>query len=274
LKEAQGEWEGTVWALFQPGEEKLPGGASLVLKEKAFQERKPDLIIAQHVMPEMEAGRVGFRPGMYMASADELYITVRGKGGHGAMPHLVIDPILIASHLIVALQQTVSRWSHPAVPTVLSFGKIQGNGATNVIPSEVKIEGTFRTYNEEWRSQAHSRMKALVKGLAESMGGEAELDVMIGYPSLHNAPKETARLQEEARAYLGAEQVEYLDLRPTADDFAFYSQVAPSCFYRLGVGNKAKGITHSVHHPKFDIDEAALSVGTGLLAWLAFQSLK
>ena len=274
LNELREHYSGTIKILFQPGEEKLPGGASLMIKEGVLENPVPSSITGQHVMPDMQVGKVGFRPGLYMASTDEIYITVKGKGGHGAMPHTLIDPVYISAQLIIALQQVVSRWSKPAIPTVLSFGKIIGNGATNVIPDEVKIEGTFRTFDEEWRADAHKRMKEMARSLVEGMGGKIDFDIQIGYPYLKNDEALTNFLMNEARTYMGAENVEHLDLRTTAEDFSFYTHHVPGCFYRLGTGNKEKGITASVHNPHFDIDEEALKTGMGLMAWLAIQNLQ
>jgi amidohydrolase len=230
-------------------------------------------MIGQHVLPHLPAGKVGFREGMYMASADEIYMTVRGKGGHGAMPEHNIDPVLITSHIIVALQQIVSRHASPKMPSVLSFGKVIANGATNVIPNEVMVEGTFRTMNEEWRAKAHQRIRAIAESIAEGMGGTCELEIRKGYPFLKNSPELTRRAQKHAREYLGAENVVDLDLWLAAEDFAYYTQEMDACFYRLGTGNEARGITSSVHTPTFDIDESALEVGAGLMSWIALQEL-
>ena len=272
LNELKDEFEGTIKLVFQPGEEKLPGGASILIKEGILNP-KPDAILGQHVMPELEVGKAGFRSGLYMASTDEIYITVKGKGGHGAMPNQNIDPVLISAHLIIALQQVVSRWAKPATPTVLSFGKVVANGATNVIPDEVKIEGTFRTFDEEWRVLAHEKMQTLAKGLVESMGGKVDFNIMAGYPFLKNDEALTKHIRASAIKYLGADNVVDLDLRTTAEDFAFYTHYAPSCFYRIGTGNSAKGIDTHVHSPFFDIDENALKTGMGLMAWLAVGEL-
>ena len=266
-------FEGTVKLIFQPGEEKAPGGATLVIKEGGLTNPAPRAIIGQHVMPLIAAGKVGFRSGMYMASADELYVTVRGQGGHGAMPEQNIDPVLIASHLVVALQQIVSRRANPKVPSVLSFGRFVAEGATNVIPNEVRLEGTFRTMEEGWRQEALRLMKRLAEGLAESMGGSCDFDIVPGYPFLRNDPDLTDRLRARAVAYLGEENVEELDMWMAAEDFAYYTQHVPACFYRLGTRNEARGITASVHTPTFDVDEAALPVGAGLMAWLAICAL-
>ena len=274
LQQLKGEFEGTVKLIFQPGEEKAPGGASLMIKEGVLQNPAPAHVIGQHVMPFIPAGKVGFREGMYMASADELYVTVKGKGGHAAMPESNIDPVLIASHIIVALQQIVSRHANPKIPTVLSFGKVVANGATNVIPNEVYLEGTFRTLDEEWRYAAHKVMKKMAESIAEGMGGACDFHIMNGYPFLKNDPALTARARAQAVNYLGEDNVVDLDLWMAAEDFAFYTQKVGCCFYRLGTGNAEKGISSSVHTPTFDIDESALEVGAGLMSWLAVQELK
>ncbi len=271
LNETKAEWEGTVKAIFQPAEEKLPGGASIMIKEGALENPKASSIVGQHVMPLIEAGKVGFRSGKYMASTDELYIKVIGKGGHGAMPHLNIDPVLIASHMIVALQQVVSRNADPKLPSVLSFGKVIANGATNVIPNEVYIEGTFRTLDEEWRAKAHEHIKKIASGVVESMGGKLELEIRKGYPFLINDEAVTMRARTAAEEYLGKENVLDLDIWMAAEDFAYYSQVMPASFYRLGTGNMAKGITASVHTPNFNIDEESLKIAPGLMAWIAVK---
>ena len=273
LSQLRDQFEGTVKLIFQPGEELIPGGASIMIKEGVLQNPAPAAIFGQHVFPHLPAGKVGVRSGMYMASADELYITVNGKGGHGAMPEINIDPVLISAHLIVALQQIVSRAASPKTPTVLSFGKVIANGATNIIPNEVKIEGTFRTMNEEWRAQAHEKMKKMAELLAESMGGTCEFEIRRGYPYLENNPELTQRMQSAAQDYLGDENVVDLDLWMAAEDFAYYTQKVDACFYRLGTRNESRGITSSVHTPTFDVDEDALETGMGLMAWLAICEL-
>ncbi|WP_100628732.1 M20 metallopeptidase family protein [Algoriphagus formosus] len=274
LHQVRDHFEGTIKLLFQPGEEVAPGGASFMIKDGALENPKPAGIIGQHVMPFIPAGKVGFRQGIYMASADELYLTVKGKGGHGAMPETLIDPVLIASHLIVAMQQVISRASSPKVPSVLSFGRVEALGATNVIPNEVKIQGTFRTLNEEWRAAAHKKMLQLAHGLVESMGGKLDFEIRKGYPFLQNDPELTARATDAAKEYLGEENVVDLDIWMAAEDFAYYSQEIDGCFYRLGTRNEAKGIVSGVHTPTFDIEEDALEIGAGLMAWLAVSELE
>ncbi|SFG90521.1 M20 metallopeptidase family protein [Pontibacter chinhatensis] len=274
LQELRGEFEGTVKLVFQPGEEKFPGGASIMIKEGVLQNPAPESIVGQHVFPLLPAGKVGFKSGMYMASADEIYITVKGKGGHAALPEMNVDPVLISAHLLVALQQIVSRHASPKVPTVLSFGKVEAKGATNVIPNEVKIEGTFRTMNEVWRKEAHQKIRKLAESLCESMGGSCDIDIKFGYPFLQNDPTVTGIARKAAEVYLGAENVVDLDLWMGAEDFAYYTQQVPACFYRLGTRNEARGITSGVHTPTFDIDETALETGIGLMAWIALQELE
>ncbi|WP_209331191.1 M20 metallopeptidase family protein [Lunatimonas salinarum] len=274
LHRLQNDFEGTIKLIFQPGEEKAPGGASFMIQDKCLENPKPTAIIGQHVMPHIPAGKVGFRPGMYMASADEIYITVKGKGGHGAMPETLVDPVLIASHLIVALQQIVSRNASPKVPSVLSFGKVIANGATNVIPNEVRIEGTFRTLDEAWRKRAKELIHQIATGIAEGMGGKVEVNILHGYPFLRNDPELTERSILAAKEYLGEENVLDLDLWMAAEDFSYYTQEMAGCFYRLGTRNEARGIVSGVHTPTFDVEEDALEVSTGLMAWLALEELK
>lgn len=273
LSKLKAQFAGTIKFIFQPGEELLPGGASILIKEGVLENPKPAHILGQHVMPLIEAGKVGFRSGIYMASTDELYVTVTGKGGHGAQPQQNIDPVLITSHIIIALQQIVSRNADPRIPTVLSFGKVTANGATNIIPNEVKLEGTLRTLDEDWRLEAKRLMKKMAEGIAESMGGSCEFRIEKGYPFLINEPVLTAQARAGAEEYLGKDNVVDLDIWMAAEDFAYYSQVTDACFYRLGTGNVAKGTTHSVHTPNFDIDEDALKISTGLMAYLAVKQL-
>jgi amidohydrolase len=274
LQELKNEFEGTVKLVFQPGEEKLPGGASLMIKEGALQNPAPSRMIGQHVAPNIPVGKIGFREGMYMASTDEIYVTIRGKGGHGAMPETLIDPVLITSHIIVALQQIISRNCNPRNPSVLSFGKVIANGATNVIPDEVKLEGTFRAMDEQWRAEAHHRMKKMAEGIADAMGGSCEFIIMKGYPFLKNHPELTRRLKAFSIEYVGAENVIDLDIWLAAEDFAYYTQEVDACFYRLGTRNESRGIVSSVHTPTFDIDEQALEIGAGLMSWLTIQELQ
>jgi amidohydrolase len=274
LNEIKNDFEGTVKLIFQPGEEKLPGGASLMIKEGVLDNPKPSGIFGQHVMPLIDTGKVGFRSGVYMASTDEIYVTVKGKGGHGAMPHLNIDPVLIASHMIVALQQIVSRNANPTMPSVLSFGKVIANGATNVIPDSVYLEGTFRTLDETWRGQAHKKIISMATAIAQSMGGSVDFKIERGYPALINEPKLTASARDGAVEFLGKENVLDLDIWMAAEDFAFYSQQTSACFYRLGTRNEARGITSSVHTSTFDVDERALETGMGLMTYLALRELE
>jgi len=273
LNEVRDQFEGTIKLIFQPGEEIIPGGASLMIKDKVLENPRPNSILGQHVMPMIPAGKVGFRSGLYMASTDELYLTIKGKGGHGAMPETFIDPVLISAHLLVALQQIVSRVANPKIPSVLSFGRVEALGATNIIPNEVKIQGTFRTLDEAWRAKAHEKMRQIAEGIVEGMGGQLDFEIRKGYPFLKNNPELTARSVAAAQSYLGAENVLDLDIWMAAEDFAYFSQEIDGCFYRLGTRNEARGITSGVHTPTFDIEEEALEIGAGLMAWLAVSEL-
>ncbi|MFZ2906213.1 MAG: M20 family metallopeptidase [Cyclobacteriaceae bacterium] len=273
LNEVRDQFEGTVRFLFQPGEEKNPGGASYMIRDGALKNPAPSAILGQHVFPILPAGKIGFREGMYMASSDEIYLKVIGKGGHGAAPELTIDPIVIASHIIIALQQVISRNASPKQPTVLTFGKIAGGTAQNVIPDEVNIDGTFRAMNETWRADGLKKIKKMAESIAEGMGGKCEVTISHGYPYLENNPEITQRIKKAAEEYVGKENVVDIDITLGSEDFAFYSHEVPASFYRLGTRNEAKGITSYVHTPTFDIDEDALAIGPGLMAWMAVKEL-
>ena len=245
-----------------------------MIEQGVLENPKPVSIFGQHVHPPLRAGKIGLRSGLYMASADEIYVTVKGHGGHGAMPHDCIDPVMISAQILVTLQQIVSRYSDPSIPSVLTFGKINSlGGATNIIPNEVYIEGTFRTMDEKWREEAHHRMKKVAESLAQSMGGACDFHIDKGYPTLINNEELTARTKAWAIEFLGEENVVELNRRMTAEDFAYFSQAMPGCFYRLGTGNPERGITSSIHTDTFDIDEAALETGVGLMSWLAIKEL-
>lgn len=274
LKERQDSLEGIVRLIFQPAEERIPGGAFLMIKDGALRNPDVQLIFGQHVYPDMEVGHVGFRPGMYMASADELYITIKGKGGHAGLPHKSIDAILIASQVVVSIQQLVSRRANAATPTVVSIGKFLGNGATNVLPNEVKLEGTIRTMNEKWRFELHDLLKCLINGISKSMGGSAEIEIRRGYPALINNERLAYWAKEKAVELLGEDKVHDLDLRMTAEDFSYFAQEIPACFYRLGTSNANRNIGAPLHTPHFDVDEDSLVIGSSLMATLAIKSLE
>lgn len=275
LHQLRHQFEGQIKLIFQPAEEKAPGGASILIKEGVLQNPAPLSILGQHVHPPLEVGKIGIKAGMFMASTDEIYVTITGKGGHGATPHQCVDPVLIASHMVVALQQIVSRNSDPTMPSVLTFGYIASQGgANNVIPNTVRLEGTFRTMDEQWRKAAHQKMQKMALAIAEGMGGTCEFNIVVGYPFLVNEEQLTARVRTFAEDYLGKEQVVDLPIRMTGEDFAFYTQEIPGCFYRLGVRNEAKNITSSVHTNTFDVDEDCLLHGMGLMAWLAIKELE
>ena len=273
LNRLKSQLKGTVRIVFQPGEEKHPGGASIMIKDGAIKNAKKAKIFGQHVHPPLEVGKVGFHPGEYMASADEIYIDIIGKGGHAALPLNFTDTILVSAEVISGLHKVISRDSDPKVPSVLSFGKINSDGgATNVIPSKVQFIGTFRTMDETNRTRVHAAIKRTATHIAKAYGAKAKVDIRIGYPTLYNNEELTLRAMELARAYMGEENVVLLDKRMTAEDFSYYSQMMPACFYRLGTGNKKRGIISPVHTPTFDIDEEAIKTGVGLMVWLGMNS--
>lgn len=270
LNELKEDFNGTIKFVFQPGEEKLPGGAKLMI-EGGLLNNKPQACIAQHVYPDLQVGKVGFRSGLYMASADEIYITVKGKGGHAALPHLLKDPVLMASQIITNLQQIVSRNNKPNNPSVLSFGYVNARGETNIIPDTVQIKGTFRTFDEKWRFLAHEKMKKIAGSICESAGGSCDFDIKVGYPFLVNNDQITKTSICAAEKYLGKENVITLDLRMTSEDFAYISQASPSCFYRIGTSDGK--ITKRLHTPTFDIDEKVFSISSGLMAYIALEQI-
>jgi len=270
INEFKEDLKQTVKFIFQPGEELLPGGASLLLKENVLENPKVDEIFALHVFPDLEAGKVGLRGGMYMASCDEIYITITGKGGHGAMPHKVIDPILTSAHILTSLQQIISRNCSPTVPSVLSFGKIEGLGATNVIPNEVKLEGTFRTMNEEWRAEAHHLIKKQATFIANGFGATIDVNICKGYPYLENDIDLTEKTKNKLEHYFDSENVVHLPIRMTGEDFSFYAQKVPATFIRVGVRNEEENIIYPVHNSKFDIDNLALKVGIETLLSIVY----
>jgi len=273
LNELKDDFEGSIKFIFQPSEEKYPGGASVMINEGVLENPKPESIFGQHVFPDLKAGKVGFRKGKYMASTDEIYLDIKGKGGHGGLPHQITDTVLIASHIIIALQQISSRKANPAMPTVLSFGRFIADGQTNVIPNHVHIEGTMRTFSEEWRKQMHEHIKIISSGIAESMGAVCEVGIGHGYPFVNNDEKLTERAIQAAIELLGEENVVDLDIRMTGEDFSFYTQKMPGTFYRLGTRNEDLNIVSNLHTPTFDIDPSSLQTGMALMVWIALKEL-
>jgi amidohydrolase len=272
LNEIKDHFEGTIQCIFQPGEEKLPGGAKLMIEQGVLNNPTPKAILGQHVFPELEVGKVGFRKGLYMASTDELYFTIKGKGGHAALPQQTNSPIVMASHLILALKEFADKQTQ--IPTILAIGKVEALGATNIIPEKVEMAGTFRTMNETWRAEAHQKMTEIATQTVEKFGGSCDVNIVKGYPFLVNDDEVTQKCIETAIMYLGADNVVTLDKRMTAEDFAYFSQELPACFYRLGVRNESKGITSNLHTNTFDVDEHALTIGAGMMSLLALNLLE
>lgn len=274
LQHCRSQFGGTIKLIFQPGEEVLPGGASLLINEGVLEDPKPDCILALHVQPQLQAGHIALRGGAHMASMDELRFIIRGKGGHAAQPHTLIDPVYTAAQLIIALQQVVSRKANPASPTVLSIGRIVADGAINIIPHEVTLEGTLRCFDEEWRSRAHEWIRQTATAIAAASGATCETIIRLGYPVLKNDIAVANRIKVLAGEFLGEKQVEEAPIWMAAEDFASYIQQVPGCFYLLGVRNESKGITAGLHTPQFDLDEEVLHFSPGLMTWLALGMLK
>jgi amidohydrolase len=273
LHRVRDHFEGSVKLIFQPSEETYPGGAIRMIREGVLKNPDTLSVIGQHVINTVDAGKIGLKAGPYMASTDEIFLTVKGKGGHAATPEQLVDPILIASHIIVALQQIVSRNANPIIPTVLSFGKISGEGRTNVIPDKVILEGTVRTYDEAWRKSIHGKITHMASSIAAAMGGSCEVRVSHGYPFLENDIQLTAQIRSWSIDYLGENNVVDLEARMTSEDFAYYAKEVPSSFYRLGIRNEQKGIVSNLHTSTFDVDEQCLITGMGLMAWIAVNRL-
>jgi amidohydrolase len=274
LNNMKSDFSGSVKLIFQPSEETFPGGAIKMIEENVLKNPDVDAIIGQHVLPQLKTGAVGMKPGRYMASTDEIYITVTGRGGHGATPELNIDPVVIAAQIIVALQQIPSRFASPSIPTVLSFGRFIADGRTNIIPDKVTIDGTIRTFDENWRSRTHELIEQISTGIAESFGASCQVFIHKGYPFLVNDDELTAFARNSAVEFLGNENVVDLPLRMTAEDFAYFSQQIPGVYYRLGISDPISGKPSSnLHTSTFDIDEKALKTGASFMANLALDIL-
>ncbi|MBW7912917.1 MAG: amidohydrolase [Taibaiella sp.] len=273
LHDMKDEWEGTVKLIFQQGEEKLPGGASLLIAAGVLENPKPEAIFALHVYPHLPSGTVGFRAGQYMASTDEIYITIEGKGGHAALPHQAVDPIAIAAQVITGLQQVISRKGNPIIPSVLTFGKIEAGFTTNVIPDKLELWGTFRTMNEEWRAKAHKYITEFTEKTCEAYGAKAIVNIPQGHATLYNDPVVTAQAESWAKAYLGDTNVKELDIRMAGEDFSFYTQHMPGCFFRVGTNKNNEEFTASVHNARFNINEEAMETAVGTMAWIALNAL-
>jgi amidohydrolase len=273
LQTLSGDFKGSVKLIFQPSEEQFPGGAIMMINEGVLENPKVDKIFGQHVFPDLDAGKIGLRPGKYMAATDEIHLTIKGRGGHGATPDLNIDPVVISAHIILALQEIVSRMASPVNPTVLSIGRIIADGMTNIIPDEVVMGGTLRTFDDRWRDDAIEKIGQISRSIASGFGGTSKLHVDKGYPSLYNDPDTSLQVRHYAAGYIGTENTVELNMRMTAEDFAYYAQRIPGCFYRLGIRNEEKGITSNLHNATFDVDETSLETGMGFMAWIAVNEL-
>lgn len=272
LKTLEDKLSGRILLIFQAGEEMLPGGAKEIISSGILDEYKPEWIGAIHCDPDILVGKIGIKEGMYMASGDEVYITINGEGGHAALPHKTADTVLTAAEIIVALQQITSRYCPPQIPTVLTFGKIIGNGAVNIIPREVIIEGTFRTMNEEWRCKAKDLIKKISSSIAENHGASCDINIISGYPFLFNDIEYTSKIKNIAHEVIGEDNVINLDIRMTTEDFAYYSQNIKSTFFRVGVGSE-KDANSSLHTSKFIANKDGLFYSTTLLTYICNKFL-
>jgi hippurate hydrolase len=271
LNDLRSEFEGTILLIFQPGEEKSPGGAHLMLEDGIFDEAEPEMILAQHVSVDFPTGTMGFLSGMIMASADEIHVKIHGKGGHGALPHLINDTVLAASQTVVSLQQVRSRLCHPLKPMVLTFGKLIADGATNVIPHEVLLSGTFRTVDEKWRATGKEHIRRIINETCAAYGCTAEIDIPDGYPCVINDQDITQKARDFATEWIGEQNIRTLEMRMTSEDFGFFTQKYPCSFFRFGVKGEINANTGGLHSSTFRIDEKALETGMGGMAWLAWK---
>jgi amidohydrolase len=268
------QFGGTILLIFQPGEEKSPGGARLIIESGELNNPKPDIVIAQHILPELETGKVGYKSGRYMASCDEIYITISGKGGHAALPGLTTDQIYIASNLVVRLKDRMKdEQTKKQIATVLGIGRILGEGATNVIPEKVYISGTFRTFDEKWRSEGIALVRSVSDETAKEFGVKIDVNIAEGYPVLHNDEELTARSIELSELLLGKDKIELFENRMSSDDFSFYSALAPSLYYRIGIRKKDTEML-KLHTADFDIDENGMETGVANLSWLVYNFLR
>jgi amidohydrolase len=273
LNDSKSLWNGTIYLIFQHAEEVLPGGAIAVLNDHPFDGPQPIAIVGQHVAPELPVGSIGLKSGRYMASSDEIYIKIHGKGGHGALPQHINDTVLASAQMIVNLQQVSARLAPPTIPTVLSFGRFIANGATNVIPDLVQIEGTFRTFDENWRSKAHEHIIHIAGSTAESYGCTCQTEIRKGYPVLRNDEDLYQKARAVALDFVGGKQLVELDYRMTSEDFSYYSQAYPSLFYRIGVGHADESKNHPLHSSKFSLNEAGFENAIGMMVRLAIKLL-
>ena len=267
LHKTKDHWRGTIKFIFQPAEERLPGGAKQMIEEGVLENPNVQHVIAQHVLPELEVGKVGFRCGTYMASTDELYITISGQGGHAAIPSSYNNPIIASSELVLDLNQ----FFNDKADAIFAIGYIDGTGSTNIIPNEVNLMGTFRALDESFRLESHNHMNRIVDQVAKKYNIKIDLNIKKGYPALNNDIQFTLNQINKAKEFLGEKNVIDLPIRMTAEDFSYFANAVPSCFYRLGTGNKDKGLIHGLHTSKFNIDEDSLKIGMGLMAFLAIS---
>lgn len=268
LNDLRDRFAGMVKLIFQPGEEKLPGGASLMIKAGVLD--KVDMIIGQHVYPDLPCGSAGFHAGPFMASSDEVNITVKGRGGHAAKPAERDNTVLAAAKIVSKLSEL---YPEKGSGVLLAFGSFIADGTYNVMPAEVKLKGTMRTYDENKRKAMKDNILKVSKETADELGCSAEVLVEQGYPSLTNDPALTEKCIALAKECLGERNVTDVPMMMTTEDFAYYSQKIPACFYRLGTSNSEKGIKAKQHTSIFNIDENAMKIGMETMTYLTINLL-
>ncbi len=274
LSDLKDEIEGTVLLIFQPGEEKLPGGGRLLCETGYLQEKGVDLIYGLHSYPQLEPGQIAVKKGPLMARPDEFNIEIIGEGGHAAAPHQAVDPIVMAAQAVNQIQSIVSRNVDPTEPAVVTVGKIRGGQTHNVIPEKVEMLGTVRTFSQETAEMIRDRIEAIIKGVTEAAGGGYTFNFDFGYPAVHNDARATQQLVDTAGALLGKKNVKLLENPIMAgEDFAFYQQEFPGVFFFLGSGRDETESTYGWHHPKYNVDEDCFLTGAALMASLVFQDI-
>jgi amidohydrolase len=265
LLDRRDQFSGTVKLLFQPAEEG-PGGAKPMIEQGVLENPHVDAVFGLHVAQDLELGKIEVRPGPAMASSDRFNVIIQGKGGHGASPHLAVDPVMVAAYAVTTLQTIVSREVDPVDPAVVTVGKIQAGQANNVIPDTAELRGTVRSFNPERRQMLARRVQDVITGVAESFGASAQVEYQFGYPATINNPEMTDLVIEAARGVVGEDNVLIADLQMGAEDFSYFLQERPGCFFFVGTRNEERGLTWGHHHPRFDIDEDGMAIGMQVMA--------
>lgn len=266
LMDRRDEFAGTVKVLFQPAEEVPPGGAIEMIKDGALENPRVDACIGLHVAADIPAGKIGVRSGPGSAGSDRFRAVIQGKGGHAARPQSTIDPVVIASQAVLALQALVSRETDPMEAAVISTTALLAGHAFNVIPDTAELRGTVRTLSPEVRDHLAKRVPEVIEGISKAMGAEAEVEFTLGYPGIVNDPEISRIVEEAATETLGEDAVIENELSMGGEDFSYFSLERPGCFFRAGTKNEERGIVWGHHHPKFDLEEEGFVAGMTTMA--------